>query len=195
MRAWLRSIVFDVVLIEERLGFIAASFEGSGARSLFTNEAGGHRWQRVPPNEKRGRIQTSTVTVAVLDPDAAGAATVREQDVEIATVRGSGPGGQKRNKTETCVIATHRPTGVQVRIDNERSQQQNRRLAMQVLRARIAAADEDRKVRETNDLRRQQVGSGMRGDKVRTYREKDNLVTDHRSGAKWLLDAWLRGAW
>ena len=195
MRAWLRSTVFDTVLIEERPGFIAVSFEGAGARALFASEAGGHRWQRIPPTEKRGRVQTSTVTVAVLDPDAAGAVTVREQDVDITTARGSGPGGQKRNKTETCVIATHRPSGLQVRIDNERSQIQNRRLAMQVLRARLTAADEDRRVRETNDLRRQQVGSGMRGDKIRTLRVRDNIVTDHRNGAKWRLDAWLRGEW
>lgn len=131
----------------------------------------------------------------MLDPDAAGTVAVREQDVDITTARGSGPGGQKRNKTETCIIATHRPTGLQVRIDNERSQHQNRRLAMQVLRARLTAADEDRRMRDANDLRRQQVGSGMRGDKIRTYRSRDNLVTDHRNGAKWRLDAWLRGEW
>lgn len=190
-----RSTVFDTVLIEERPGFIAASFEGAGVRALFANEAGGHRWQRIPPTEKRGRVQTSTVTVAVLDPDAAGGVDVREQDVEITTARGSGPGGQKRNKTESCVIATHKPSGLTVRIDNERSQSQNRRLAMQVLRARLTAADEDKRVRETNDLRRQQVGSGMRGDKIRTLRVRDNLVTDHRTSKKWRLDAWLRGEW
>jgi peptide chain release factor 1 len=82
------------VIVEERPGFIAASFEGDGARALFAQEGGGHRWQRIPPTEKRGRVQTSTVTVAVLDPDAPGATHVREQDVDIYSfvgVRGFEP--------------------------------------------------------------------------------------------------------
>ena len=171
------------------------SFEGAGSRALFGQEAGGHRWQRIPPTERRGRVQTSTVTVAVLDPAAPGTPAVAERDVEIVTARGSGPGGQKRNKTETCIIATHRPTGMQVRIDNERSQHQNRRIALQVLAARLAAAATDRSVRAENELRRDQVGSGERGDKVRTYRVRDDLVTDHRTGKKQRLAAWLRGEW
>ncbi len=171
------------------------SFEGAGARALFAHEGGGHRWQRVPPTEKRDRVQTSTVTVAVLDPEASTTARVREQDVEITTARGSGPGGQKRNKTESCVIATHRPSGMVVRVDNERSQSQNRRLALDVLSARLAAQETETRERARERDRRQQVGSGMRGDKIRTYRERDNLVTDHRSGSKGRLDVWQRGEW
>lgn len=174
---------------------MAVSFEGPGANNLFAHEAGGHRWQRIPPTEKRGRVQTSTVTVAVLNPDDAGnVSTVREQDIEIKTARGSGPGGQHRNMTDSCVIATHRPTGETVRIDS-RSQHQNRALAIRVLKARIAELDGKRRVEEQNDVRRAQVGSGQRADKIRTYRTRDNLITDHRSGRKLRLDAWMRGEW
>src|SRR5271166_5311967 len=137
MRAWLRYPVFDTALIEERPGFIAVSFEGAGARALFASEAGGHRWQSIPPTEKRGRVQTSTVTVAVLDPDAVVGNVLDYRDVEIVTTRGSGPGGQNRNKTDSCVIATHKPSGLAVRIDNERSQHQNKAMAYKVLAARL----------------------------------------------------------
>jgi peptide chain release factor 1 len=140
-------------------------------------------------------VQTSTVTVAVLDPDAPAAATVRPADVDITTTRGSGPGGQKRNKTETCVIATHRPTGVTVRVDNERSQHDNRRLAMQLLGARVAAAAHEAHTTRLNANRAEQVGSGERGDKIRTYRVRDDQVTDHRTGRKWRLAVWMRGEW
>jgi peptide chain release factor 1 len=139
-------------------------------------------------------VQTSTVTVAVLVP-ATSSAVFREADVDVTTARGTGPGGQKRNKTESCVIARHRPSGVLVRIDNERSQQQNRRIAMQVLAARLQAATEERRVGDENARRRQQVGSGQRGDKVRTYRVRDDVVTDHRSNRKWRLTRWLDGQW
>jgi peptide chain release factor 1 len=134
------------------------------------------------------------VTVAVLNPDSVAALAVRDADIEIARTRGTGPGGQHRNKTDSCIVATYKPTGQSVRIDM-RSQHRNLILAVRVLRARIAAAAETERAREKNDVRRAQLGSGMRGDKVRTYRVRDNLVTDHRTGQRWRLDAWQRGEW
>lgn len=195
MLVWRSRGVFEFELIEHRQGFVIVAVTGQGARATFKDEAGGHRWQRVPPTEKRGRVQTSTVTVAVLDPDAVVGQALDPRDVDITTARGSGPGGQNRNKTESCVIAKHKPTGIQVRIDNERSQQQNRATAMKVLAARLYQLSAAQATATKNDQRKQQVGSGMRGDKVRTYREQDDQVTDHRSGKRWQLNKWIKGVW
>lgn len=148
----------------------------------------------MPPTEKRGRVQTSTVTVAVLDPDAPTRFKLNEADVDIQTTRGSGPGGQHRNKTDSCVVATHRPSGLTVRVDM-RSQHQSRSTALQILAARIAEAEEERARSARANDRKAQVGSGMRGDKIRTYRAQDDRVTDHRTNASWSLKTWLRGQW
>ena len=190
-----RGGVFEVELIDERPGSASIAVTGAGSRSLFANEAGGHRWQRIPPTEKRGRVHTSTVTVAVLDPDAVVGQVLNPKDVEVVTARGSGPGGQNRNKTESCVVATHRPTGIQVRIDNERSQHQNRAMAFKVLAARLYEMERERLQGQRESDRRQQVGSGQRGDKVRTYRTQDDQVTDHRLGVKSSLRKWYDGDW
>jgi peptide chain release factor 1 len=190
-----RGGVFDLELIDERPGLVTVAVSGPGARQTFQHEGGGHRWQRIPPTEKRGRVQTSTVTVAVLDPDAISGQALNYQDVEIVTARGSGPGGQKRNKTESCIIATHRPSGLQVRIDNERSQSQNKAMAYKILAARLYEAERGKVVAARDDARKQQVGSGQRGDKVRTYRTQDDQVTDHRTGVKTRLSRWYNGDW
>lgn len=187
--------VFDVQLIDERPGLVTFAVVGAGATVLFANEAGGHRWQRIPPTEKRGRIQTSTVTVAVLNPDTVVGQSLNHSDVEIVTTRGSGPGGQNVNKVESCVIATHRPTGIQVRIGNERSQHQNKAMAFKVLAARLYEAERERAFAQRVKERREQVGSGQRGDKVRTYRTQDDQVTDHRTGLKFRLGKWCNGDW
>ena len=187
--------VFECEVLDERSGLVQVAVSGNGARATFQNECGGHRWQRIPPTEKRGRVQTSTVTVAILDPDAIVGQALNYQDVEIVTARGSGPGGQNRNKTESCVIATHRPSGLQVRIDNERSQGQNKAMAYKVLAARLYEAERERVAAERAKDRKQQVGTGMRGDKVRTYRTQDDQVNDHRTGQRWRLQDWTRGIW
>jgi len=170
-------------------------FQGKSARETFANEGGGHRWQRIPPTEKRGRVQTSTITVAVMDPEIAErAATIVMSDVDIQTVRGSGPGGQHRNKTESCVVATHKPSGTSVRIDG-RSQSQNKQAALRLLAARVFAVNEERASQQRVIERQRQVGSGMRGDKIRTYRTQDDQVNDHRTGQRWRLRDWMCGNW
>lgn len=168
---------------------------GRGARALFTAECGGHRWQRVPPTEKRGRVQTSTITVAVLEEARRGDVTIRPEDVEIETMRGSGAGGQHRNKTDSAVRARHRPTGIEVRCESERSQHLNRDLAMRVLAARVADRDRTLIADARAADRRRQVGSGMRGDKRRTIRAQDDQVTDHIDGRTWRFKAYERGDW
>ena len=195
MPTWQRGGVFEAELIDERPGMVTVAFSGVGAKQVFQHESGGHRWQRIPPTEKRGRVQTSTVTVAVFDPDTVVGKQLSYQDVDIATARGSGPGGQNRNKTESCVIVTHKATGLQVRIDNERSQQQNKALAMKVMAARLYDAERERQRAAKETDRKQQVGTGQRGDKVRTYRTQDDQVTDHRTGLKTRLSRWYNGDW
>ena len=134
------------------------------------------------------------MTVAVLDPDCGSKYHLNESDVEITTTRGSGPGGQHRNKTESCVIAVHRPTGKRVRIDM-RSQYQSRAIALKVLAAKLADDEAHKNALERGQERRQQVGSGQRGDKIRTYREQDDRVTDHKTGRTWKLSRWRKGEW
>lgn len=155
-------------------------------------EAGGHRWQRVPPTERRGRVHTSTVTVAAFELKAESEWRLREADIEVFTTKDTGPGGQHRNKTESCVVMRHKPTGIEAKAASK-SQHANRRTARETLEARVAAflaagrkADEDAR-------RRQMVGSGERGDKIRTYRERDDIVTDHRTGKKARLSDVLSG--
>jgi peptide chain release factor 1 len=166
---------------------------GAAAAACFADEAGGHRWQRVPPNEKRGRVHTSTITVAVLPEPSATEVRIDEKELEWSTCRGTGSGGQKRNKTESTVLLTYLPTGLQVRCETTRSQQKNRELALVLLRTRLFEAAQSRQRLERHAERKQQVGSGMRGDKRRTIRCQDGQVTDHLTGKKWELRAYLRG--
>ncbi len=109
------STVFDLTLLEERDGFLSFQVEGPAATQVFGQEGGGHRWQRVPPTERRGRVHTSTITVAVLAVPTPQECALHPDDLLITTTRGSGPGGQNRNKVETEVVVTHKPTGLQVR--------------------------------------------------------------------------------
>lgn len=163
-------------------GTFELRLEGSAAhlRTLL-NESGGHRWQRVPPTERKGRIHTSTVTVAVFEVPEAVAWALRDVDIETFTTRDTGPGGQHRNKTESCVVMRHLPTGIQAK-SALKSQHQNRQIAREVLEARVAEHYRQQRTAAKAADRRDQVGSGMRGDKVRTYREQDDRVTDHRTG-------------
>lgn len=181
-------------MTDERAGFVSVLFEGRGAKSLFADESGGHRWQRVPPTERHGRVHTSTVTVAVLDPCAGERFVLDLREVEIKKSLGTGPGGQHRNKTESCVTATHRPTGVAVRVDM-RSQHQSLAMALRILATKLADADATQRKAHRDGERRGQVGSGMRGDKIRTYRTQDDRVTDHRTNGTFALRAWMRGEW
>jgi peptide chain release factor 1 len=195
MRAARSDTVFSVEILDERRGVVTFRAVGGNAAACFRDEAGGHRWQRVPPTEKHDRVHTSTITVAVLPEPSEVEVRLDERDLDWSTCRGTGSGGQKRNKTESTVQLTHRPSGVQVRCETSRSQQHNRAMALVLLRARLWAAERERLHGARASERRAQVGSGMRGDKRRTIRCQDGVVTDHLLGCRWPLRAYLRGEW
>lgn len=166
--------------------------EGKGSERLKA-EAGGHRFQRVPPTERKGRVHTSTVTVAVLQERPEVALRLRDEDLEWSTTRGSGAGGQNRNKVESCVVLKHVPTGLTVRVETERSQHQNRRVALALIAGRIAEREQERHHAAVARDRKAQVGSGMRGDKVRTIAMQRDEAVDHATGKRMKAADYLKG--
>lgn len=183
-------------MLEERPGLVVLRVAGAGARATFADEPGGHRWQRVPPNDKRGRVHTSTVTVAVLAaPAERELPRLDPRELEISTCRSSGSGGQHLQKTDSAVQIRHVPTGLIVRCETERSQSYNREMALAILRARLheAARERDADVRGAD--RRRQIGSGQRGDKRRTVAVQRDSVVDHVTGRAWRFGDYVRGAW
>lgn len=186
---------FSVDVLEDRPGLMVFRVSGEGAGAAFKHEPGGHRWQRIPPNEKRGRVHTSTVTVAVLREPEEKEFYLDPADLELKTMRGSGPGGQNRNKLETCVVLTHLPSKTAVRVDSERSQLQNKRLAMGLMRAKLLEVQQCVAQKASAAERKAQVGCGARGDKTWTCRCQDGVVTYHGTGQKFRLKDYLRGEW
>lgn len=193
--SWGLGGVFDVSILDTRPGICVLRISGKSAIETFKDEPGGHRWQRIPPTEKRGRVQTSTVTVAVLPEPTKAQVALRDEDLDITTCRGSGAGGQHRNKTDSAVQIKHLPTGLIVRCETERSQHSNRETALALMRARLWEAERQRVARSRDGDRKSQIGSGMRGDKRRTIRAQDGSVTDHVSGRTWRYKDYVRGDW
>jgi len=156
------------------------SVKGKGAFSRFKYESGVHRVQRVPVTESQGRIHTSTATVAVLPEMEEVEVELDPNDLEITSTFASGPGGQHMQKNATAIRVVHKPSGISVNVQSERSQTQNRRVALSILQARLQEIEEEKQHAERAADRRSQVGTGERSEKIRTYNYPQSRVTDHR---------------
>jgi len=164
---------------------LIAEISGPNVYDLLQQEAGVHRVQRIPITEKSGRIHTSTASVAILPKLDLPQIQIKDSDIEIEFFRASGPGGQNVNKVETAVRILHKPTGIVVSCQTERSQQRNREIALQLLKNKIYQLQQEKISSSLTEERRKQIGSQERAEKIRTYNFPQNRITDHRLNKSW----------
>ncbi len=183
---------FESKVLERRDGYASICFVGKGSKSYYGNEGGGHRWIRTPPTEKRGRTQTSIVTVSVME-DIQFESIFNINDVDKKYIRSSGNGGQRINKVATCVQLTHLPTGIQVKCQDTRYQRKNEEIAFERLSRKISNLQKigfDKEIRNSRFL---QAGDSNRSNRRRSYRVNDNVVIDHLSNKSCPYKDFIRG--
>jgi peptide chain release factor 1 len=194
LRGWKLEVIEERQSEQGGLDEATYLIKGDDSWSRLEFEAGVHRVQRVPVTEAKGRVHTSSATVSVLPEAEEVDVDINTSDLKIDVYRSSGPGGQSVNTTDSAVRITHLPTGIVVSMQDEKSQIQNRAKALIVLRSRLLKAAQDAQANELGDLKRSQLGSGGRSEKIRTYNFKENRVTDHRINlTNYSLDAVLAG--
>lgn len=193
-QGWRFSVLSDSRTTLGGLKEVVAEIDGPEVFSRLKNESGVHRVQRVPKTEKNGRVHTSTASVAVLPKVKETEVRINPQDLKIDMARSSGPGGQNVNKRSTAVRITHLPTNIVVFSQTERSQPQNREIAMEILRAKLYKMADQEQMSQLSSERRQQIGTADRSEKIRTYNFPQNRLTDHRLGKSWHnLDTIING--
>lgn len=173
---------FDCKIIENRDGFISICVSGKEVKKYFNNESGSHRFLRIPPTEKRGRTQTSIITVAIIDPTKIFEYKINREEVEKHYTRSSGPGGQNVNRRSTCVQLTHIPSGIQIKCQDTRDQKKNEEIAWIRLEEKLKIIEIEKITNSISENRFNQIGNSGRSIKKRSYRVKENLVIDHETG-------------
>jgi peptide chain release factor 1 len=185
IRGWTFSVIDSNETTLNGYKSFVAEVKGDGVYEAMKNESGVHRVQRVPVTEKTGRVHTSTASVAVLPIVEAKEVNIKDNDLEVTFSRAGGPGGQNVNKVETAVRILHKPTGIVVGSREERSQFANREKALEVLRAKLYEIEQQKTTGNVDEIRREQIGTADRSEKIRTYNFPDDRITDHRIGKKW----------
>ncbi len=194
IQGWQR--ITSYTSVTEAGGYKEAAFEilGPEVYNHLRYETGVHRVQRVPATEKQGRIHTSTASVAILPMRKKSSIEINPSDIDMEFSRSGGAGGQNVNKVETAVRLIHRPTGIDVRCQSERSQLKNREKAMAMLTAKLESLHEEEEARKHAETRKNQIGTGDRSEKIRTYNFPQNRITDHRIKQSWhTIEATLAG--